>query len=243
MNAQGKTRTEDVKTTLQNMIIREGRYKPGEKLPNERQLALDMGVSRTTIRETIKTLAASGLIEIRRGVGNFVSKTPGIPSDPFGFDLIFDKKRLLTDWYSVRTILESEAMELVVQNASDEELLNCRKLAEQENNMIEMGNDEFMTIDTAFHSALAAATHNVVMKRILPSLHGWLDYALAVGEYSRLTENIKKNAMECHLMIMDFLEKRDGKGAALAMRYHMMRAIKDVTEANEEQLCENAIND
>ena len=228
LTASGKTLTEDVMELLLDMIVNQGVYKPGDKLPNERQLAAQMGVSRTTIRETIKALSASGVIEIRRGVGNFVSDTPGIPHDPFGFSLEFDKRRLLADWYNVRMILESEAMELVVKNAADEELANCERLYYEEMAAIERGDEDFMRFDMEFHSALAKATHNVVMVRILPALHGWIDYGKAVGELSRLSDRIKENARESHRVILRFLKKRDGKGAALAMRYHMLRAIEDI---------------
>lgn len=233
MASGGKTLTEDVMELLVDMIVNQQIYKPGEKLPNERMLAAQMGVSRTTIRETIKALAASGVVEIRRGVGNFVSETPGVSPDPFGFNMEFDKKKLLTDWYQVRAILESEAMELVVQNASDEELQHCEDLYNQELQLISADDEGFMQIDTEFHRALANATHNVVMVRILPALHGWLDYGQAVGEFSKLTDNIMNNACDGHRMILDFLWKRDGKGAALAMRYHMLRAIRDVTQAEK----------
>jgi GntR family transcriptional repressor for pyruvate dehydrogenase complex len=228
MASASKTLTEDVMELLLDMIVNQQLYKPGEKLPNERTLAAQMGVSRTTIRETIKGLAASGVIEIRRGVGNFVSDTPGIPPDPFGFSLEFDKKKLLTDWYQVRTILESEAMELVVQNATDEELEHCEELYKEELKLIDEDDEGFMRVDTEFHRALANATHNVVMFRILPALHGWIDYCRAVEEYSRLSDRLKNNARDSHRVILDYLWRRDGKGAALAMRYHMLRAVDDI---------------
>lgn len=228
MASAAKTLTEDVTELLLEMIVEQKMYKPGERLPNERQLATEMGVSRTTIREAIKALAASGVIEIRRGVGNFVSETPGIVHDPFGFNLEIDKKKLLTDWYQVRTTLESEAMELVVQNATDEELRHCEELYMQMLELIDSGNDNFMKLDTEFHRALANATHNVVMVRILPALLGWEDYIEAVNEFSKLTRNIGQNARNGHRTILDFLWKRDGKGAALAMRYHLIKGVEDL---------------
>lgn len=228
MNTTGKTLTEDIMNRLLNLIVNEGVYKPGERLPNERRLAAEMGVSRTTIRETIKALSASGVIEIRRGVGNFVSETPGIPRDPFGFSMAYDKKRLLTDWYNVRIILEPEAMELVVQNATDDELHACESLNAREQTLVEQNDETFLKTDNEFHIALASATHNIVMVRMLQALHNWLDYGMTVREYARLADNIRNNARESHRIILDYLWKRDGKGAALAMRYHMLRALDDI---------------
>ena len=228
MGYGGRTVTEDVMELLLDMIVNKHVYKPGEKLPNERQLAAQMGVSRTTIRETIKALAASGVIEIRRGVGNFVSETPGIVQDPFGFNLEFDKNRLLLDWYRVRTTLEAEAMELVVQNASDEELQYCEELQARMVEMIDNGDENFMDLDIEFHRALANATHNVVMVRILPALLGWQDYREATKELTSRTSELGKNARRNHRAILDFLWMRDAKGAALAMRYHLLKGVEDL---------------
>ena len=59
--------------TLRAQILEEKKYRPGEKLPNENELAESIGISRTTLREAIRTLASEGLLEVRRGRGTFVA--------------------------------------------------------------------------------------------------------------------------------------------------------------------------
>ena len=230
--------SEQIATRMRGMIFDQQRFRPGDRLPDERSLAVEMGVSRTSLREAIKTLAAEGVLVIRRGVGTFVSETPGQLRDPFGFAFAQDKKKLLEDWYQVRLIIESEAMELVAKNATDEELRALEDLARRQSELAASGGSDggrtdtycqsFMELDRAFHSALAAATHSAVMGRVLPALHEWVYFGAAIGEYPRLSPQMEENARKSHLSIARFLKLRDGKGANLAMRYHMLQALEDV---------------
>lgn len=228
--------SEQIAAQLRNMIFDQHRFRPGDRLPDERSLAIEMEVSRTSLREAIKILVASGVLVIRRGVGTFVSETPGKLEDPFGFAFAEDKKKLLEDWYQVRLIVESEAMELVAKNATDEELQGLEDLARRQSDLIIDGGQKkagnfsysFMELDRDFHSALAAATHSAVMGRVLPALHEWVYFGAAVGEYPRLSRQMEENARKSHLTIARFLKLRDGKGANLAMRYHMLQAMEDV---------------
>lgn len=221
---------------LRRMIFDERVYSPGSRIPDERSLSRELGVSRTSLREAIKTLVADGVLEIRRGVGTFVSETPKHSSDPFGFSFAEDKQKLLADWYYVRRILESEAMELVAQNATDEELRAIYKLAKDAREQIKKFADlppedharDFMALDMQFHAALAQATHSTVMCRILPPLHESVYFSIAEEMYKSLWIKMENNAIECHENIARFLLLRDGKSANLAMRFHMDRALQDI---------------
>lgn len=81
----GKPLSEQIAAQLRDMIFEQHRFDPGDRLPDERSLAIEMGVSRTSLREAIKILVAGGVLVIRRGIGTFVSETPGRVDDPFGF--------------------------------------------------------------------------------------------------------------------------------------------------------------
>ena len=228
--------SQQVAVQLRNLIFEERRFQPGDRIPDERSLARELGVSRTSLREAIKTLVANGVLVIHRGVGTFVSETPGRQADPFGFAYAEDKRKLLLDWYQVRLILESEAMELVAKNATDQELDDLVALEEAQRAAVENSLDRarpesfttFMRADQAFHSALAQATHSTVMNRVLPALHEWAYFNVAAAEYSNFPRQMKENAMASHHSITQLLRLRDGRGANLAMRYHMLRAMEDI---------------
>ena len=239
---KSKPLSAQVAQTLCNMIFEEHRFLPEDRMPDERGLAKELGVSRTSLREAIKILVADGVLVIRRGVGTFVSKNPGRKEDPFGFTFAEDKKKLLVDWYQVRLILESEAMELVAKNATDEDLREISEMVDNENRLIDHLEDRtsdsrgytFLEADQKFHSALAAATHSIVMNSVLPALHEWVYYGVAIGEYPRISKKMEQNARESHSIIVSFLLRRDGRGASLAMRYHMLRALDDISDNADE---------
>lgn len=228
----GQPLSEQIAAHLRHMIFEQHRFEPGDRMPDERSLAKEIGVSRTSLREALKILVANGVLVIRRGVGTFVSETPGIQEDPFGFSFEENKKQLLSDWYQARLILETEAMELVAENATDDEIRNLKELAQSQSALIDTLTDnpdsfyEFMSADRAFHNALAAATHNTVI--VLPALFEWIYLGAMEGIYAKFSIQFWKNAKESHKSIVEFLEKRDGKGANLAMRYHILQGLEDV---------------
>lgn len=223
-----------VAKALSDMIFVQKRFSPGDKIPNERSLAVDLDVSRTSIREAIKILVANGVLEIQRGVGTFVSMTPGRKEDPFGFIFTTNKKKLLHDWYEARLMLEPEAMELVAKNATEDDLREISDIANTEAS--EDIDFSFMQIDYAFHNALAKATHSEVLSKILPSLQEWVNYGVTIDENPVITKKIEDNVIESHKNIVTFLQKRDAKGANLAMRYHILSALEDIQENNRKHV-------
>lgn len=218
---------------LSTMILVEGIYPPGSRLPTERELADKLGVSRTSVREAVKQLTARGVLEVRRGVGTFVSENPGVTSNPLGIDSSSDVIAMLADWYRVRMILEGDAMQMVVEAASDEELRGIRAIMEEEVSLANTVDADFMTCDQHFHCALARATHNIIMERLIPSLHASVYYDMVKSQYARLRSRYNRNAIGNHALLMRHLEQRDAAGAITAMRFHMLQAIEDITSLRD----------
>lgn len=223
---------------LADMILNQEKYVPGQKLPNERDFANELGVSRTSIREATKQLEARGLVEIRRGVGTFVTKTPGIATDPLGIESekehISNALTILEDWYNVRMILEGEAMEMVAKNATDQELEHLSKLFDEETMLYNSTDREFIGVDQHFHCTLASATHNIIMSRLIPTLHASVYYDIVRSFFKDLRHDFGRNAESNHRAILNHLKARDGCGANLAMRYHMIQAIEDIQKLKNE---------
>ena len=126
--------------------------------------------------------------------------------------------------------------ELMEEMAPDQELEDLVALEESQHTAVEesLGQDSpesfttFMKADQAFHSALAKATHSTVMNQVLPALHEWAYFNVAAAEYSNFPRQMKENSLESHRSIAQLLRLRDGRGANLAMRYHMLRAMEDI---------------
>ena len=221
---------------FEKKILEEQKYQPGEKLPTERELAEEMNVSRTSVREAVKILSAKGVLEVRRGVGTFVADNPGVPRNPLGISDDDDIVSVLEDWYRVRMILEGEAMVLVVENASDAELAEIREIMEHEFRLMKEDEptSDYLSEDQNFHCALARACHNRIIEKLVPSLHATVYYDMVKKLYTRLHPRFSGNAQN-HELIMRCLEERDGQGAKIAMRYHMLKAIEDVRSLRNEE--------
>jgi DNA-binding FadR family transcriptional regulator len=219
--------SQNIANQISDMIFLQKKYQPNDKLPNEHQLAEELGVSRTTIREAVKTLVANGVLTIERGRGTFVTAQPGAQNDPFGISYLEDKKKLVHNWFEMRLVLEPANVRMVIERASDEEIkeiLECEKEAAA---LILAGKD-YSTADQKFHAAIAKATHNSVIELMLPAIEASIidaiNTAVYVGTHNRSTENALTN----HRSIAHFIEQRDADGAALAMYYHIKRGITDM---------------
>jgi DNA-binding FadR family transcriptional regulator len=83
-----------VANRISDRILLERKYAPNEKLPNEHELAEELGVSRTSIREAVKILVGTGLLRVECGRGTFVEEHLYSPDDPFGVSYLEDKKKI-----------------------------------------------------------------------------------------------------------------------------------------------------
>lgn len=135
------------------MIVREKRFLPGEKLPNEIELSGELEISRTTLREAFRILAANGVVEIRRGLGTFVRED--FETDKGGVPSPADIKTDIRDLYEMRLIVEPEAAYYAAMRASDEEIGHILRLGQQIEEEIAGGKDRTET-ERNFHKAAAS---------------------------------------------------------------------------------------
>jgi DNA-binding FadR family transcriptional regulator len=218
---------------ISDMIFLEKKYKANDKLPNEYQLAKELGVSRTTIREAVKTLVANGVLAIKRGRGTFVTDQPDAPDDPFGISYLEDKKKLVCNWFEMRLVLEPANVRMVVERASDEEIEKIIACEREAARLIREGKP-YSEADQRFHAAIAQTTHNSVIELMLPAIEAAISDAIYTAVYAGTHKRSIENALINHKRIADFIKQRDADGAALAMYYHIKRGIIDL-ECKEPQ--------
>ena len=204
---------------LYEMIVDEGIYLPGSKLPNENELSEKLQVSRTTLREAISFLVAQGVLEIRRGRGTFVAEDlSGSSLDMTALATIRSRDRA-RDLFEMRLIFEPATVELVCQRASDEELAMIRKKAERVERIAAEDGD-WPLADQEFHWAIVKASHNEYMRRLYPIING------AVNEIMQITgagnrQRMLEMALRDNQTILEFLLQRDEAGARHAMSIHI----------------------
>lgn len=207
--------------------ITSGKYRPGERLPSERDLAAAFKVSRPTIREAMIALEIRGFAETRHGSGIYVADQ--LPAQEGAGDLDIGAFELT----EARRLFEGEAAALAATTISDECLEELKRIVGEmahENARNEQG----WTADRQFHIAIARATRNTAIAQVIESLLDMrhksplcvymLERARRVGVQPRVSE---------HRRILVALRKHDPKAARNAMRDHLARVIEDLLAATE----------
>jgi len=209
-----------VSARLYEIIVDEGLYPPGSKLPNELELCRFLDVSRTTLREAISTLVAQGVLEIRRGKGTFVAEK--LPDAGLDLSTLSPMRSRAKDLFEMRLIFEPATVALACRRASDEELEHIRFLAEEVERIAGEGGD-WPLADQEFHLALIRASHNEYMRRLYPIINSAVNEILQIGENRQQMQAL---ALADNRMILEFLLQRDEDGASHAMSIHMRHLIQ-----------------
>lgn len=210
-----------------------GRFQIGDRLPAERELAIEHEVSRPTVREAIIALEVQGLVEVRVGSGTYVKRLPGEQGSP-GFDITAFE---LTE---ARLLFEGEAAALAAAQITDEELaeLELRVAEIALENQSDDGTEE---ADREFHMTIARATRNAAVVRTIEEL--WRIRATspesALLHAKARSANIKP-AVDEHSAILDALRSRDPAAARTAMRTHLSAVLDSLLFATEEKAIEEA---
>ena len=218
-----KNRWQQAAATLYDQIVAEKRLQPGDKLPNEVDLSQELGVSRATLREAIRSLCTQGVLEVHRGRGTFVSPQVERIED-FGFHRLNGVKGRLRDLFELRTIFEPQAAALACRRATDDERADILAKGEAVAACIQAGWDRTQA-DRDFHTAIVRSTHNEFMVRLLPIINQAVEEAIAAGEHG---EELAQVTLQDHALLMDFFRNRDAKGAEYAMAIHMRHAMDEM---------------
>ena len=204
---------------IQGLVVN-GSLEPGMKLPPERELAEQIGVSRTVIREAVQILVTKGLLETRHGVGTLVCQVSNNHfAESFSL-LLLTHAVTLDDLHSVRTILEVEIARLAALQATDVDIAGLRQiLAEME--QVKADAQAFADKDAEFHTALAKTSHNPLMIVLLDSIREPMqEVRLSVSRYSDLFATV----MPDHSLIVEQVAARNAQGACQAMQAHLVHA-------------------
>ncbi|MDE6914163.1 MAG: FadR family transcriptional regulator [Lachnospiraceae bacterium] len=219
---KNKMLSQSVADNILAMITIEKRYSVGDKLPNELELSEELNVSRTTLREAIRILVAYEILEIRRGRGTYV--TQKAQEQPQDLEQLSTVKVNAKDLYEMRLIFEPEAAYLAAERGTDAEIKRILDYGKRIEDEIKSGKDRTKD-EHAFHKAIAQATHNEFMNKLMPILYQAISKGVVLSVQS---EKAKNDTINDHRMIMEFLEQHNAQGAKNAMRIHIMHAMKEL---------------
>jgi GntR family transcriptional regulator, transcriptional repressor for pyruvate dehydrogenase complex len=201
-------------------LIAGGGLRPGDRLPGERELARDMGVSRPSVRSGLRALAAMGAITSRRGAGTFVTAgPPTLGSEPLSL-LAAIHGFTADEMFEARRILEVGVAGLAAEHASEE---HKAALADEVTEMFAALEDPlgFLLHDVRFHRSIAAGCGNRVLSAIVEMVSTLVyEDRRATAERSR---DLRGSA-EQHRRIYRAIKARDPVAAREAMTEHLERA-------------------
>ncbi len=210
--------------------ILEGELRKGDRLPTERELAEQFQVSRTAVREAMKSLAQKGLIDMRPGRGTIVidgAREAMQNSISLMMKLKLGEVGGSDNLVEFRVILETEIAALAAARATEKEILAMREaIRVMDENLNDA--DAFISADNAFHEALAQATQNALILILINSIvHLLSEQRKQIFE----TEGGPQRGQIHHRRILESVMRRDPEAARAAMRSHLQQVREDVSAA------------
>ena len=215
---------EDVINSLYDLIDRND-FKPGDKLPSERELTEALGISRNVLREAFHVLEKRGIIRSRQGSGRYLRVIPsGEDMKMINGSLSLSLERYsLADAYEVRQVLEVKAVELVVKNASDKDIeelemaLNTLETKFKETNSTEGEFEIHKLYAMKSGSAFLEEILDLVLYRILEIMHSKM--------ISLLSLHMPEDEIKSHREIIAAICERNADKAGQLMYDHMQSTI------------------
>jgi GntR family transcriptional repressor for pyruvate dehydrogenase complex len=211
-------------------LITEGRIKPGDRLPPERELAELFKASRNSVRDAIRVLEQMGLIESRQGDGTYVrTLTADELTEPLALCLLQSRTQMRELW-EVRRVLEPSLAEAAAARITEEELSELESVLDAQRLKVEAG---FIGLeeDAAFHYGIAEAARNGVMLRVMDTL---VDLLRQSRERSLQHGDRPLYSHAGHMRILAALRRRDPAAARAEMLQHLREIEERVFVTDEE---------
>ena len=192
----------------------------GAKLPTERDLIAQTGLSRSSVREAMRILEAENLIATRPGrFGGTVANKPDDASLGRSLSLfVYGRRVRLPSLLQTREAIEPVLAELAAINRSDEELeLLCKTTERVEEAFNEL--PQFLQANVDWHIGIAAASHNEVLRAVMISISNLIYKATATENFT--TEAIREQVIQAHRRILEAIVAKDGAAARRRMGRHL----------------------
>jgi GntR family transcriptional regulator, transcriptional repressor for pyruvate dehydrogenase complex len=222
-----KTSLSDAVTDWIISQIRKGQYRAGDRLPTERELAEQLGVGRTSVREGLRFLEKLGILEIRQGTGTVVrSLSLGkVFEHLVPVQTIIDlPDRDVRDIMHVRRILEAESVQLAARHATERQLARLEELLDGMAASLENPRD-YLEMDLEFHVVVAKASSNPVLAQLINLIR---DIYTRYFEIVLRDPEMNKTSLGFHRRLYAALRDHDADAARQHILAHLSQAERDV---------------
>ena len=211
-------------------LISQRVLKPGDRLPSEKDLAIQFGVGRTTIREALRSLAVLGVVDGRVGEGTFVSSTNRrYLEKALQWGLLIDRKDV-QDLIETRLLLESQTAFWAAHRAS---LANLQEIEDAIDGMEQSIHDpeSYLRADLQFHISIAQASQNSILYHLVSMTRGylqaWIQRSLS-RPTPRKTQQRAEISIQEHRKILQAIRSGNAEGARQAMNAHILSSSRDL---------------
>lgn len=214
---------EQIVQQIEESVLK-GTLKPGDQLPAERELAQQLGVSRTAVREAVKTLREKGLVEAYSGRGTFITDgTTQAARQSFDLMVKIGQQEGSPQLAELRLILEPGIAALAAVRADEEDVTALRD-AVKVMDQAQRDPEAYIEADLDFHLALAEAAGNTLILSLIDSIVGLLrEQRIKIFN----VEGGPQRGQAHHKRILEAMEKRDPELARAAMRAHLEQVRED----------------
>jgi GntR family transcriptional regulator, transcriptional repressor for pyruvate dehydrogenase complex len=199
--------------------------KPGDRLMSERELAEQLGVSRTSVRQGLTALRVLGLVEIKHGDGVYLVRSPRDVIPSLASEIVGSEVDHPMIW-EVREAIEVQAARLAARRRSAADLRAMRKALDLMETAI-AGGDDGIQEDRRFHHAIVDAAGNPLLRQMTEQLADVID---RTSEASLTLAGRPQVSLQSHRSILAAIEARDEAAAAEEMRQHVMTSGRQVVE-------------
>lgn len=196
-------------------LIVDNDMQPGDKLPTEQQLTEMLGIGRSTLREATRSLANRNVLEIRQGIGTFVSEKRGVAEDPLGITFMKNDPRLSLELFEVRLLLEPQCAAWAAINIQPDQLKQLEEYSLEIERRINVS-ENYYEVDLAFHALIAECSGNRILTNLVPIIVS----SISLATVSNKGELRDRTAVQ-HRHILDAIQRRDSFGASMAMTEHL----------------------
>jgi DNA-binding FadR family transcriptional regulator len=202
-----------------------GDVKVGDLLPSERDIATQLGISRTSVREAIHVLADAGLVSRRAGAGGGTRVIRDvIPAALLGKAMELSQRRIM-DMLEIRSVLEIASAELAAVRVTPDSAANIQEVVRRAQSALEGSSEEpdlFTSLETMFHLAVAKATQNEALLRMIRTSTAEVTVAIDMIpiDPSRRKE-FEKTELSTMAAVLSAILERDPNQARAAMSHHL----------------------
>jgi len=232
MQFQHKRPYQEIGLILRSQLVA-GKYQIGDRLPPEREIALQLDVSRAIVREAIIMLELENLVEVRKGAGVFVVALPGTPQAAEAESLTQHSGGPF-EMLQVRQLLESSLAEFAAVQVTPSDVVKMREALEMERRELARGAEQSLG-DENFHLAIAEATHNSLMVELFKQSWAWRENNPMWQQLHKRISNqeYRKEWLDDHRQILAAMIKKDALAAKRAMWQHLENVKQRLMELSD----------